>query len=130
MADDRTVPKILLRAIMMQTRKDRQDFVHPELGREVTAIGGHYVFGKEIRLPYNGRELLYFVGYAVLDSTCCGVGGCAYILVAGFIRQWKYKKNQDDRVISKMDPIRDLAVQKDVRGLIQKKEMVFQVTFG
>jgi len=115
---------------MMQTRKDRQDFVHPELGREVTAIGGHYVFGKEIRLPYNGRELLYFVGYAVLDSTCCEVGGCAYVLVPGFIRQWKYKKNQDDCVISKMDPIRDLAVQKNIRRLIQKKEMVFQVTFG
>jgi hypothetical protein len=114
---------------MLRIRIDTQDFVHPELGREVTAIGGHYVFGKEIRLPYNGRKLLYFVGYAVLDSTCCGVGGCAYVLVPGFIRQWKYKKNQDDCFISKMDPIRDPAVQKDVRRLIQKKEMVFQVTF-
>ena len=73
---------------------DPQEFVHPRLGQEVTAIGGHYVFGKEIRLPHNGREILYFVGYAVLDSTCCGVGGCAYVLVAGYIRQWKYKKNQ------------------------------------
>ena len=114
---------------MIQISSDTQDFVHPELGREVTAIGGHYVFGKEIRLPYNHRNLLYFVGYAVLDSTCCGVGGCAYVLVPGFIRQWKYKKNRDGCFISKMDPIRDLAVQKDVRRLIQKKEMVFQVTF-
>ena len=114
---------------MLRIRIDTQDFVHPELGREVTAIGGHYVFGKEIRLPYSGRKLLYFVGYAVLDSTCCGVGGCAYVLVPGFIRQWKYKKNQDDCFISKMDPIRDPAVQKVVRRLIQKKEMVFQVTF-
>ena len=114
---------------MIQTSTDPQDFVHPRLGREVTAIGGHYVFGKEIRLPYNGRDLLYFVGYAVLDSTCCGVGGCAYVLVPGFIRQWKYKKNQDDCFISKMDPIQDFAMQKDVRKLIQKKEMVFQVTF-
>jgi len=114
---------------MIQISSDPQDFVHPELGREVTAIGGHYVFGKEIRLPYNHRSLLYFVGYAVLDSTCCGLGGCAYVLVPGFIRQWKYKKNRDGCFISKMDPIRDLAVQKDVRRLIQKKEMVFQVTF-
>ncbi len=113
----------------MQANTDPQDFVHPQLGREVTAIGGHYVFGKEIRLPYNGREILYFVGYAVLDSTCCGVGGCAYVLVPGFIRQWKYKKNQGDCFISKMDPIRDFAMQKDIRRLIQKKEMVFQVTF-
>jgi len=114
---------------MIQISSDTQDFVHPELGREVTAIGGHYVFGKEIRLSYSHRNLLYFVGYAVLDSTCCGVGGCAYVLVPGFIRQWKYKKNRDGCFISKMDPIRDLAVQKDVRRLIQKKEMVFQVTF-
>ena len=113
----------------MRSHTDTQDFVHPELGREVTAIGGHYVFGKEIRLPYNGQELLYFVGYAVLDSTCCGVGGCAYVLVPGFVRQWKYKKNQDDCFISKMNPIQDHSVQKDIRRLIQKKEMVSQVTF-
>jgi hypothetical protein len=113
----------------MQTNTDRQDFVHPDLGREVTAIGGHYVFGKEIRMPYNGRELLYLVGYAVLDSSCCGVGGCAYVLVPGFLRQWKYEKNQDDRLISKIEPIREPSVQKDIRRLIRKREMVFQVTF-
>jgi hypothetical protein len=106
-----------------------QDFVHPKLGHEVTAIGGHYVFGKEIRLPFNGRELLYFLGYAVLDSACCGVGGCAYVLVAGFVKQWKYKTNQDGIYISKMNPIRNQLIQKDIRKLIEKKEMVFQVTF-
>ena len=114
---------------MIQISSDTQDFVHPELGREVTAIGGHYVFGKEIRLPYNHRNLLYFVGYAVLDSTCCGVGGTAYVLVPGFIRQWKYKKNHNDCLISKMDPIRNHIDQKDIRKCIQNKEKVFQVTF-
>jgi hypothetical protein len=113
----------------MQITSDIQDFVHPELGREITAIGGHYVFGKEIRFPYNGREILYFAGYAVLDTTCCGVGGCAYVFVPGFIRQWKYRKNRDDYFVSKMEPIRDQALQKEVRQFIQKKEMVFQVTF-
>jgi len=39
---------------MMQTSTDTQDFVNPEIGREVPAIGGHYVFGREIRLPYSG----------------------------------------------------------------------------
>lgn len=107
-----------------------QEFVHPRLGREVTAIGGHYVFGKEIRLPHNGREILYFAGYAVLDSTCCGVGGCAYVLVAGYIRQWKYKKNQNDCPISLVQPIDDQIDQKQIRNRIQKKEMVYQVTFN
>lgn len=113
----------------MESFSETQDFTHPQLGREVTAIGGHYVFGKEIRMPYHNREILYFVGYAVLDSTCCGVGGVAYVLVAGLIRQWKYKKNQDNVFVSKVEPIQDQSVQKEVRSLIQKKEMVFQVTF-
>ena len=114
----------------MQVNTETRDFVHPELGSEVTTIGGHYVFCKEIRLPFNGRELLYYIGYAVLDSSCCGVGGCAYVLVAGFVKQWKYKTNQDGSCISKMNPIRNQLVQKDIRKLIEKKEMVFQVTFN
>ncbi len=114
----------------MQACMDPQDFAHPKLGREVTAIGGHYVFGKETRLPYNGREILYFIGYAVLDSTCCGVGDCAYALVPGHIRQWKYKKNRNDCPVSQVEPIRDRIDQKQIRNLIQKKEMVYQVTFN
>ena len=52
----------------MQTNNDPQDFAHPKLGREVTAIGGHYVFGKEIRLPYNDREILQGSGFKVHGS--------------------------------------------------------------
>jgi hypothetical protein len=106
-----------------------QDFVHPLLGQEVTAIGGHYVFGKEIRMPFRRREILYYVGYAVLDSTCCGVGGAAYVLVAGFIKQWKFKKNQTDSFISQIDPISNPADRKEVSRIIRKKEMVHQVSF-
>jgi len=114
----------------MQHNIEALDFVHPELGREVTAIGGHYVFGKEIRLPYVRRVILYYVGYAVLDSACCGVGGCAYVFVPGFIRQWQYRKNRNDCFVSKVEPIRDPAVQKEVKSMIQKMEMVYQVTFN
>jgi hypothetical protein len=49
--------------------------------------------------------------------------------VAGFIRQWKFKKNERDCFISKIEPIGDQAVQKEVRSVIQKREMVNQVTF-
>ena len=114
----------------METFSEPRDFTHPLLGKEVTAIGGHYVFGKEIRLPYHKREVLYFVGYAVLDSTCCGVGGVAYVLVAGFIRQWKLKKNQNECFVSRIQPIRDQATREEVSRVIRKKEMVYQVSFN
>ena len=114
----------------MQHPIDAIDFVHPELGREITAIGGHYVFVKEIRLQHRDREILYFVGYAVLDSSCCGVGGCAYALAAGFIRQWKYKRDRNDATISQVEPIRDEMIQKELRRLIQKREALCQVSFS
>jgi hypothetical protein len=114
----------------VQSNIGATDFVHPELGREITAIGGHYVFVKEIRLPYRDREILYFVGYAVLDSTCCGVGGCAYVLVAGFIMQWKYKADESGVSLSRVEPIRDEMIQKEVRAAIRKMEMVYQVAFN
>ena len=105
------------------------DYAHPKLGQEISAIGGHYVFTDERRIPYNGREILYFVGYAVLNSTCCGVGGCAYVLVPGFIQQWKYKKSSDDAFVSQIEPIRDFKVQQEIRNFIQRKEIFHQVTF-
>lgn len=114
----------------MEFLSETRDFAHPRLGQEVTAIGGHYVFGKEIRMRFRTREILYLVGYAVLDSTCCGVGGVAYVLVAGFIQDWKYKKNQTDDAISRIELIRDLSIQKEVSRIIRQKEMVHQIAFA
>lgn len=41
----------------MESIINLQDFAHPQLGQEVTATGGHYVFGKEIRMPFHSREI-------------------------------------------------------------------------
>ena len=114
----------------MQPMPEPQDFIHPDLGQEVTAIGGHYVFNKEARITYNGREVFYLVGYAVVDTSCCGAGGCAYVLVPGFVRAWKYKSNINGVSVSQIEPISDPVDQQAIRRMIQKKEVVQQVTFG
>ena len=76
----------------MPLNSELQDFIHPNLGQEITAIGGHYVFNNERRLSFDGRDVLYLVGYAVVDTSCCGVGGCAYAMVPGVVKKWKFKK--------------------------------------
>ena len=114
----------------MQSNSEFQDFIHPILGQEITAIGGHYVFNKEGRLAVDGCEVFYLVGYAVVDTSCCGVGGCAYALVPGIIKKWKYKKDDDGLSVSQVEPIQNANDQQEIRRLIQKKEMVQQVTFG
>ncbi len=114
----------------MQPVPELQDFTHPHLGQEITAIGGHYVFNKEARITYNGREVYYLVGYAVVDTSCCGTGGCAYALVPGFIKAWKYKADIKGVSVSQIEPIRETSAQQEIRRLIQKKEVIQQVTFG
>ena len=114
----------------MRPMSEPQDFIHPDLGQEVTAIGGHYVFNKEARITYDGREVFYLVGYAVVNTSCCGVGGCAYALVPGFVKTWKYKTDNNGASVSKIEPVRDTVAQQEVRRMIQKKEVVQQVTFG
>ena len=102
---------------------------HPQLNQEITAIGGRYALVQEARLPYHGREILYWVGYGAFDTTCCGVGGCGYALVAGFVVQWKYETNADGRAVSVVEPISDPAIQEQVCHLLQKQEMVQEVKF-
>ena len=107
-----------------------QDFVHPTLGEEITAISGHYVFVKEKQVPYQNKQLLYYTGYAVVDTSCCGVGGCAYALVPGFVANWKNKKTNAGCVVSQVESIRDPDLQREIRRMILKQEGVQQVTFG
>lgn len=106
-----------------------QEFIHHELNREVTAIGGHYVLTKEVRLPVDGREVFYLVGYAVVDNSCCGVGGMAYALVPGFILDWKSKTNDEGLAVSVVEPIHDETMQREIRRLIERKEVVHQIRF-
>ena len=108
---------------------ESHEYIHHELNREVTAIGGHYVLTKEVRLPFEGREILYIVGYAVVDNSCCGVGGMAYALVPGFILDWKSKTSNEGLAASLVEPIGDQATQREIRQLIERREVVHQVTF-
>ncbi len=105
------------------------DYVHQPLNQEVTAIGGHYVLVREVRLPFEGREVLYLVGHAAFD-TCCGVGGCAYGLVPGFVLRWKYRTDADGLPVSLVEPIHDQAVQQKLARRIKKQEMTQQVVFN
>jgi hypothetical protein len=105
------------------------EFIHQQLNQEITAISGEYVLVKEVRLPFQGREILYIVGHALFDSTCCGVSGCAYALVPGFILEWKVKQNTSGLPVSKVEPVRSSELQEDLRKLIADNEIVHQVQF-
>ncbi len=106
-----------------------REYTHIELNVEVQAIGGHYVLDKEARMPYDGREVLYVVGAGIIDTSCCGMGGCRYAIVPGYVIDWKGRTNKDGLPVSEVDPIRDEKARKEIRQYIERSEFVQHVEF-
>lgn len=104
-------------------------YVHYPLNQEITAIGGHYVVTEEIRHASEGFDILYTLGYGVMDTTCCGMGGCAYATVFGFVRDWKTAKNEDGYFVSLCEPLRDEQLKEQLRKVVNQHATVQQINF-
>lgn len=104
-------------------------FVHPRLGEEIRAVGGQYTMTKESRFAFGDREILYLIGCALFDTSCCGVGGCGYAIVPGFIRSWKTGKTQEGEETSLVEPVEEEQARRQITEIIIRQEMVQQVQF-
>lgn len=114
---------------MIHQDPDTIAFAHPLLDTEVTAIGGRYVLTHEKRLALQGKEILYYLGAALFDSTCCGAGGCAYAYVPGAIVQEGVDTSPDGMPISIILPIKDPMEREEIKIAIIERETIAQVNF-
>ena len=103
-------------------------FTH-ELNNEVYSIAGHYELQKEEKIEHMGKEYLYLVGLGIIDSSCCGDGGCLYAIVPGSIVKWKSETNEKGGTTSEVEPIADQKIRDEIRQILLKKEVVNQVMF-
>ena len=104
-------------------------YTHLDLNSNVEALAGYYTPQKEVRLKYNGREVLYVIGQAVIDSSCCGATNFQYALVPGYIIKWQAEKNKEGLPVSEIELISDKAIQEDINRIIKESEQVIQVEF-
>ena len=100
-----------------------------ELNKEIRSISGGYELEMEEILEMDGKEVLYVVGNAIVDSSCCGVGGCRYALVPGYVREFKTRQDEHGLWMSKVEPIVDRATRQEITRVLKEKEMVQQVQF-
>ena len=111
------------------TEKTTTSYRHTKLGEDiVTGIAGTYTPEKEVRLPYNGREVLYVVGEATLASSCCGVGNWVYVAVPGYILKW-HSSNDDGAPVSEVEPV-GAAEREEIRKIIELKEATDRIDFS
>lgn len=84
---------------------------------------------EEGRIEMDGNAVLYIVGNAIVDSSCCGVGGCRYALVPGYVRRYKTRKNGRGLWLSEVEPIVDPETRKEIAEYLKREEWVNQVQF-
>ncbi len=104
-------------------------YAHLELNKDIPAPSGYYTPHKEVRLKYDGREVLYVLSQAVIDSSCCGVSNFSSALVPGFIMKWHMEKNKEGILISEVEPITDEKTRDAISKIIRDTEHVTQTEF-
>ena len=96
---------------------------------EIQSISGHYTIEKELRLEYCGNIVFCVIGTGIIDSSCCGIGGCRYALVPGYIVKWKEKTNSTGLMVSEVEPVAEENSKKKISKILKEQELVTQVNF-
>lgn len=104
-------------------------YTHHPLSNDIICLAGYYTPQKEVRLPFDGREVLYVVGQAVVETSCCGACNYSYVLVPGYLVKWQVEKDKQGLPVSEVELIRDKAPQDRLRKLIEETERVSQIEF-
>lgn len=104
-------------------------YTHTKLNKEVSSIAGYYTPQKEVRLKYNGREVLYVIGQAAIESSCCAAGSWEYAIVPGYILNWQNETNKAGLPVSEVEPIPDKETQKNISRIITEAETISRIEF-
>ncbi len=106
----------------------KKEYTHI-LNDSIESISGHYTFFEERHLNYNSKDVLYLLGTASHDSSCCGIGGCLFAHVIGFVSGWHYKRDKRGLPVSSIETISDNIIQTEISQLIKADGMVSQVNY-
>ena len=105
------------------------EYVHLEVDRDIVSISGTFTPTKELRLPYNGREVLCVIGTAVVDTACCGSGSFAYATVPGYVKAWREGTNDSGAPVSRVEPVQDEAARREISKTIRETESIWNINF-
>ncbi len=95
------------------------EYVHVEVGEEIRSIAGYYKVLEEGVLEYKGREVLYLVKMAVVETSCCGPGGMGFISVPGYIVASRARQDAQGTWITDVERISDEAEQREITGILK-----------
>jgi len=104
-------------------------YVHlPEGSDEQSGHGVRAHWG-ERTASHHGREVLYLVTDAVVDTVCCGDRVFHYATVLGYVTDWKYARDASGLPVSLVEPVADPATRREIEDLLKRDDAELQVSF-
>ncbi len=84
---------------------------------------------EERTIGHRGRDVLFLVTDAVIDTVCCGDRVFHYATVLGYVTDWKSSHTDSGQPISNVEPIIDETAQREIEDLLKSEDQDIQVTF-
>jgi hypothetical protein len=106
--------------------KRMAEHIHQPIDEEIRSIAGYYLVLEEGVIKYKGRDLLYLVEMAAIETSCCGRGGMGFIMVPGYIDALKARQNDDGLWVSDVDRVGGEEERKDITRLLLARHPGFQ----
>lgn len=106
------------------------EYLHQAPGTEVPFAAGHYSILEEQRLAYRAREVLIVVGVATVASACCGIQGCRFVNVPGYVLAWKTRLSESGVPVSVVEPVEGEAEQFEIREMLERRYPYAQILFA
>lgn len=102
------------------------EHVHQPIEEEIRSIAGYYMVLEEGVLKYKGREVLYLVEMAAIDTSCCGRGGMGFIMVPGYINALRARRGEDGLWVSDVDRVEDEDDRREITRQLRARHPGFQ----
>jgi len=102
-------------------RKMTIEYTHPELGQEVRTFSGYYTPLEEQVLSYDDREVIYILGHACVEASCCGSTQWNYVQVVGFLVRKHIYGSEGTSPVSEIEIIQDEKDRDTIRERLEKE---------
>jgi hypothetical protein len=98
------------------------EYTHYKLDKENRSIAGSCTFGKEDKIRYKNRDVLYITGKAQLDTSCCSSCEWFYVTIPGYIVKWHNKANNAGMPVSEFEPVVNITEQDEIKTILRKTD--------
>jgi len=105
------------------------EYVHLPEGSDAHSGHGVKAHWDERTVRHAGRDVLYLLTDAVVDTVCCGDRVFHYATVLGYVKEWRTRTTDSGQAVSLIEAVTEAATQDEIETLLKQEDRGLQVTF-